>query len=66
LAAARELSGTVCRLSFALYDEALAVADSALRGGFPEWQLAQAAREARGPRASRIKLIGRLADGRAA
>ncbi|WP_460850698.1 DUF559 domain-containing protein [Nocardioides montaniterrae] len=46
--------------------EGLCVADSALRAGFHPVDLAELAASARGPNARRVKLIARVADGRAA
>jgi len=46
--------------------EGLGIADSALRHGFPRYRLDELAREARGPRAFKIKLIAPVADDRAA
>lgn len=48
------------------FDEALAVADSALREGFPSAQLSAIARDARGPGSARVRAVAAAADGRAA
>jgi very-short-patch-repair endonuclease len=48
------------------FDEALCVADSALRHGFDPGQLAAIARDARGPGSARVRDVARHADGRAA
>jgi very-short-patch-repair endonuclease len=48
------------------YDEALAVADSALRAGVGKGTLGRLAEEARGPGAPRIRRVCAAADGRAA
>lgn len=48
------------------FDEALAVADSALRHGFPATVLRTLAREARGPGAARLRRVAHHADARAA
>jgi very-short-patch-repair endonuclease len=46
--------------------EGLCIADSALRHGFPRYRLDELAREARGPRAFKIKLVAGATDVRAA
>lgn len=48
------------------FDEALAVADSALREGFAKDELSQLAASARGPGSARLRRVAELADGRAA
>ncbi len=48
------------------FGEALAVADSALRDGFPSSELLDLATTARGPGSARLRRVARLADGRAA
>lgn len=48
------------------FDEALAIADSALRQGFPRPELARLANEARGPGSARLRRVAARADGRAA
>ncbi|MAO80950.1 DUF559 domain-containing protein [uncultured Nocardioides sp.] len=48
------------------FPEALAVADSALREGFPPARLLALARDARGPGAARARRVAAAADGRAA
>lgn len=48
------------------FEEALAVADSALRAGFPSGRLAALARDAQGPGAVAVRRVAALADGRAA
>jgi very-short-patch-repair endonuclease len=48
------------------FDEALAVADSALREGFPLSELAELARRARGPGSRQIQRVAAAADPRAA
>ena len=48
------------------FDEALAVADSALRQGFSPQRLVAVARDARGPWSSRVRAVAAVADGRAA
>ena len=48
------------------FDEALAIADSALRDGFPAERLRGIARAARGPGSARLRRIAAHADGRAA
>ncbi|WP_297626570.1 DUF559 domain-containing protein [Nocardioides sp.] len=47
-------------------DEALAIADSALRDGFPHGQLLDLAAAAKGPGSARLRRVAALADGRAA
>lgn len=47
------------------FDEALTIADSALRDGFPRQELDALAREARGPGAARLRRVAAHADGRA-
>jgi very-short-patch-repair endonuclease len=47
------------------FDEALAIADSALRVGFPHRELDALARSARGPGAARLRRVAAHADGRA-
>lgn len=47
-------------------DSALAVADSALRGGFPRARLLALARDARGPGSTQVRTVAQAADGRAA
>lgn len=46
--------------------EGLAVADSALRSGFPSERLASLARDVRGAGAARVRSVASVADGRAA
>lgn len=48
------------------FDEALAIADSALREGFPADTLREAARVAKGPGSARLRRVACLADHRAA
>lgn len=48
------------------FDEALAVADSALRQGFPEASLRDLAAAAKGPGSARLRRVAACADGRAA
>ncbi|WP_244931744.1 DUF559 domain-containing protein [Nocardioides sp. W7] len=48
------------------FDSALAVADSALRAGFPPARLRAIGRDARGPGAPQVLAVARAADGRAA
>lgn len=48
------------------FDSGLAVADSALRDGFPPARLAALARDARGPGAARVRAVAGAADRRAA
>lgn len=48
------------------FDEALAVADSALRGGYPVESLREAANEAKGPGSARFRRMAHAADQRAA
>lgn len=48
------------------YDEALAIADSALRDGFPARRLAQLAHQASGPGSARLRRVAAQADGRSA
>lgn len=48
------------------FEEALAVADSALRAGFPAGRLAALARDARGPGSAAVRRVAAVADGRAA
>jgi very-short-patch-repair endonuclease len=48
------------------FDSALAVADSALRTGFPRARLLAVGRGARGPGAPQVLAVSRAADGRAA
>lgn len=48
------------------FDEALCIADSALRDGFDPAQLVALARDARGPGSARVRAVARHADGRAA
>jgi very-short-patch-repair endonuclease len=47
------------------FDEALAIADSALRDGFPRRELEALARAARGPGSARLRRVAAQADGRA-
>jgi very-short-patch-repair endonuclease len=47
------------------FDEALTIADSALRDGFPRPELDALARAARGPGAARLRRVATVADGRA-
>jgi very-short-patch-repair endonuclease len=60
--AARTLEMCGRRLPF---DEALTIADSALRDGFPRPELDALARAARGPGAARLRRVAAHADGRA-
>ncbi|WP_322921800.1 DUF559 domain-containing protein [Nocardioides renjunii] len=48
------------------FDEALSIADSALREGFPRQALLDLARTARGPGSARLRRVAEVADGRAA
>lgn len=48
------------------FDEALAIADSALRDGFPASELTRLAEEAKGPGSARLRRVASQADGRAA
>lgn len=48
------------------FDAALAIADSALRDGFPRPELTRLAHEARGPGSARLRRVVAHADGRAA
>jgi very-short-patch-repair endonuclease len=48
------------------FDEALAIADSALRDGFPGEELRELAASARGPGSARLRRVAEHADGRAA
>ena len=48
------------------FDEALAIADSALRDGFPAQRLRELAHSARGPGSARLRRVAEHADGRAA
>jgi very-short-patch-repair endonuclease len=48
------------------FDEALAIADSALRAGLPRAQLLHLAAEARGPGSARLRKVAEHADARAA
>ncbi|RYC10808.1 DUF559 domain-containing protein [Nocardioides zhouii] len=48
------------------FDEALAIADSALRDGFPASRLRSLAAEARGPGSARLRRVAQHADHRAA
>lgn len=48
------------------FDEALAIADSALRDGFPRARLLALARRARGPGSARLRRVAQHADPRAA
>ena len=48
------------------FDEALAIADSALRDGFPRQSLLDLSAAARGPGSARLRRVAALADGRAA
>lgn len=48
------------------FEKALAIADSALRDGFPPEELDSVARAARGPGAARLRRVAAHADGRAA
>lgn len=59
----RTLADCLRTLPFA---EALAVADSALREGFPPARLQSVARDLRGPGAARARRVAAAADGRAA
>lgn len=53
-------------LRFLPFDEALAVADSALREGFAQGRMLAITRDARGPGAVQARRVAALADGRAA
>lgn len=48
------------------FDEALAIADSALRAGYPADELRETARAAKGPGSARLRRVALLADPRAA
>lgn len=48
------------------FDDALAVADSALRSGYPPDRLLALARDAEGPGSARVRAVARAADGAAA
>ncbi|MCY7399673.1 MAG: endonuclease domain-containing protein [Nocardioides sp.] len=48
------------------FDEALAIADSALRDGFPARELTRLAEKAKGPGSARLRRVAAAADGRAA
>ena len=48
------------------FDQALAIADSALRAGHPQDRLRELARAAKGPGSARLRRVARLADARAA
>lgn len=60
---ARDLTLEQC-LRTLEFDEALAVADSALRAGYSELRLAAIARDARGPGAVMVRRVAAAADGR--